>query len=58
MECGMKDLVLIVKAFTAICKNDGTHHGFFLNQEYLEIVKIWVLPDCKACYTLRDMPSI
>jgi hypothetical protein len=34
---GMKDLVLIVKAFTAVCKNDGTYRGFSLNQEILEI---------------------
>jgi hypothetical protein len=36
----MEDLVLIFKAFTAVCKNDGTHHGFSLNREFLEIVKI------------------
>jgi hypothetical protein len=55
----MKDLVLIVKAFTAVCKNDATCRRFSLNQELMETVKIWVPPDCKACYTsLRDMLSI
>ena len=59
MEGDMKDLVPIVKAFIAVWKNDATCRRFSLNQELLEIVKIWVPPDCKACYTsLRDMLSI